>query len=197
MIWWRPIYFKLVCTILISEVPLVYSAFRMSGYMPSQVSYYIASALLATAMCISTKYTHCIIIFQICQHWVRQCFWNFLDWPEVCLYLTTCTLLGADYQVCGWEALWWGIAWISEPGEYHIVLQCDTLPYCPLAYIHSMYDAKGNSFKTSPSSNLQRELTCIIFPLLLMELYQWEHFYAKPGYSHPLSGVADPTGNGL
>ena len=47
------------CTILISEVPL---AFRMSGYTPSQVSYYIASALLATAMYINTKYTHCIII---------------------------------------------------------------------------------------------------------------------------------------
>ena len=63
---------------------------------------------------------HVLIIHsQICQHWVRQCFWNFLDWPEVCLYLTTCTLLGADYQVCRWEALWWGIAWISEPGEYH------------------------------------------------------------------------------
>ena len=38
-----------------SEVPLVYSAFRMSGYTPSQVSYYIASALLATAMHIQVQ----------------------------------------------------------------------------------------------------------------------------------------------
>ena len=35
---------------------------------------------------------------QICLHWVRQCFWNFLDWPEICLYLTTCIVMGTDYQ---------------------------------------------------------------------------------------------------
>ena len=36
---------------------------------------------------------------QICQHWVRQCFWNFLNWNEICLYLATCVAMGPDYQV--------------------------------------------------------------------------------------------------
>ena len=92
-----------------SEVPLVYSAFRMSGYTPSQVSYYTHSFCNVGCSYVYTSagtYTkHVLIHSQICQHWVRQCFWNFLDWPEVCLYLTTCTLLGADYQVCGWKAV--------------------------------------------------------------------------------------------
>lgn len=57
--------------ILMAEVPLVYSAFRMSGYTPSQ----------------------------ICQHWLRQCFWNYLDWEEICLYVCTCLTMGIDYQV--------------------------------------------------------------------------------------------------
>lgn len=57
--------------ILMAEVPLVYSAFRMSGYTPSQ----------------------------ICQHWLRQCFWNYLDWEEICLYICTCLTMGIDYQV--------------------------------------------------------------------------------------------------
>ncbi|KAG8588269.1 hypothetical protein GDO81_005927 [Engystomops pustulosus] len=70
----HPIYF---CTthyvemLMKSEVPLVFSAFRMSGFTPSQ----------------------------ICQHWLNQCFWNYLDWGEICHYLGVCILLGADYQV--------------------------------------------------------------------------------------------------
>ncbi|XP_074617585.1 protein broad-minded-like isoform X1 [Acropora palmata] len=57
--------------VLEAEVPLVFSAFRMSGYTPSQ----------------------------ICQHWLRQCFWNYLDWEEICLYISTCLTMGIDYQV--------------------------------------------------------------------------------------------------
>uniref|UniRef100_A0A1X7VFX6 Uncharacterized protein n=2 Tax=Amphimedon queenslandica TaxID=400682 RepID=A0A1X7VFX6_AMPQE len=57
--------------IIQAELPLVYSAFRLSGYTPSQV----------------------------CQDWLGQCFLNYLDWPEICLYLINCILLGADYQV--------------------------------------------------------------------------------------------------
>lgn len=53
------------------EVPLVHSAFRISGFTPSQM----------------------------CVHWLTQCFWNYLDWPEICHYLCACVLLGADYQV--------------------------------------------------------------------------------------------------
>ena len=36
---------------------------------------------------------------QICQHWLRQCFWNYLDWDEICLYICTCLTMGIDYQV--------------------------------------------------------------------------------------------------
>ena len=57
--------------ILQAEVGHVYSAFRMSGYSPGQ----------------------------ICQQWLRQCFWNYLDWQEICHYICMCLVLGADYQV--------------------------------------------------------------------------------------------------
>lgn len=57
--------------LLKAEVPLVHSAFRMSGFTPSQ----------------------------ICLQWLNQCFWNYLDWPQVCHYVSTCVLMGPDYQV--------------------------------------------------------------------------------------------------
>ncbi|XP_029318719.1 LOW QUALITY PROTEIN: protein broad-minded [Cottoperca gobio] len=53
------------------EVPLVHSAFRMSGFTPSQM----------------------------CLHWLTQCFWNYLDWTEICHYVSTCVVMGPDYQV--------------------------------------------------------------------------------------------------
>ncbi|KAG9347494.1 hypothetical protein JZ751_005061 [Albula glossodonta] len=49
--------------LLKAEAPLVFSAFRMSGFTPS------------------------------------QCFWNYLDWPEICHYIATCVVMGPDYQV--------------------------------------------------------------------------------------------------
>ncbi|XP_068433515.1 protein broad-minded isoform X2 [Clinocottus analis] len=57
--------------LLKAEVPLVHSAFRMSGFTPSQM----------------------------CLHWLTQCFWNYLDWTEICHYLSTCVVMGPDYQV--------------------------------------------------------------------------------------------------
>ncbi|XP_029352515.1 protein broad-minded [Echeneis naucrates] len=57
--------------LLKAEVPLVHSAFRMSGFTPSQM----------------------------CLHWLTQCFWNYLDWTEICHYVSTCVLMGPDYQV--------------------------------------------------------------------------------------------------
>ncbi|XP_038070180.1 protein broad-minded-like [Patiria miniata] len=57
--------------ILQTEVPHVYSAFRMSGYTPSQ----------------------------ICQQWLCQCFLNYLDWPDISHYIALCIIMGADYQV--------------------------------------------------------------------------------------------------
>ncbi|XP_071784786.1 protein broad-minded-like isoform X1 [Asterias amurensis] len=57
--------------ILQTEVPHVYTAFRMSGYTPSQ----------------------------ICQQWLRQCFWNYLDWTDISQYIALCIVMGVDYQV--------------------------------------------------------------------------------------------------
>ncbi|XP_055391021.1 protein broad-minded isoform X2 [Bubalus kerabau] len=35
----------------------------------------------------------------ICMQWITQCFWNYLDWIEICHYIATCVFLGPDYQV--------------------------------------------------------------------------------------------------
>ncbi|RXN05836.1 broad-minded [Labeo rohita] len=35
----------------------------------------------------------------ICIQWLGQCFWNYLDWPEICHYVATCVIMGPDYQV--------------------------------------------------------------------------------------------------
>uniref|UniRef100_A0A4W5R0K6 Protein broad-minded n=2 Tax=Hucho hucho TaxID=62062 RepID=A0A4W5R0K6_9TELE len=53
------------------EVPLVFSTFRMTGFTHSQM----------------------------CLHWLGQCFWNYLDWPEICHYVSTCVVMRPDYQV--------------------------------------------------------------------------------------------------
>ncbi|XP_030628390.1 protein broad-minded [Chanos chanos] len=58
-------------TLLKAEVPLVCSAFRMSGFTASQM----------------------------CVQWLGQCFWNYLDWPDICHYMSTCIIMGPDYQV--------------------------------------------------------------------------------------------------
>ncbi|XP_068933050.1 protein broad-minded isoform X2 [Petaurus breviceps papuanus] len=70
----HPIYFcgaHYIEMLLKTEVPLVFSAFHMSGFTPSQ----------------------------ICQQWISQCFWNYLDWIEICHYIATCVFLGPDYQI--------------------------------------------------------------------------------------------------
>lgn len=56
--------------ILKIELPLIFSAFRMSGLAPSQ----------------------------ICSQWLKQCFWNYLDWPDIVTYLCVCIIFGVDYQ---------------------------------------------------------------------------------------------------
>ncbi|KFM14108.1 Protein broad-minded, partial [Aptenodytes forsteri] len=54
-----------------AELPLVFSAFHMSGFTPSQ----------------------------ICLQWITQCFWNYMDWSEICHYIAICIFLGPDYQI--------------------------------------------------------------------------------------------------
>ena len=56
--------------ILKIELPLIFSAFRMSGLAPSQ----------------------------ICSHWLKQCFWNYLDWSDIVTYLSISIIFGVDYQ---------------------------------------------------------------------------------------------------
>ncbi|XP_056150177.1 protein broad-minded [Lampris incognitus] len=68
-IYWCTAHF--VEMLLKAEVPLVHSAFRMSGFTPSQM----------------------------CLQWLGQCFWNYLDWQEICHYISTCVVMGPDYQV--------------------------------------------------------------------------------------------------
>ncbi|XP_036358101.1 protein broad-minded [Octopus sinensis] len=53
------------------ELPLVAAAFTMSGFSS----------------------------IQVCQQWLQQCFWNYLDWSDIVHYICTCCVLGADYQI--------------------------------------------------------------------------------------------------
>ncbi|NXP09457.1 BROMI protein, partial [Thinocorus orbignyianus] len=57
--------------LLKAELPLVFAAFHMSGFTPSQ----------------------------ICLQWITQCFWNYMDWSEICHYIAMCIFLGPDYQI--------------------------------------------------------------------------------------------------
>ncbi|XP_071293873.1 protein broad-minded isoform X2 [Agelaius tricolor] len=70
----HPVYFcsaHHVEMLLKAELPLVCSAFQMSGFTPSQ----------------------------ICLQWITQCFWNYMDWSEICHYIAICIFLGPDYQI--------------------------------------------------------------------------------------------------
>ncbi|XP_021150133.2 protein broad-minded isoform X1 [Columba livia] len=70
----HPVYFcsgHYIEMLLKAELPLVSSAFHMSGFTPSQ----------------------------ICLQWITQCFWNYMDWSEICHYIATCIFLGPDYQI--------------------------------------------------------------------------------------------------
>ncbi|NWX90911.1 BROMI protein, partial [Nothoprocta pentlandii] len=70
----HPVYFcsaHYLEMVLKAEVPLVFSAFHISGFPPSQ----------------------------ICLQWITQCFWNYMDWIEICHYIATCIFLGPDYQI--------------------------------------------------------------------------------------------------
>ncbi|NXE31944.1 BROMI protein, partial [Ptilorrhoa leucosticta] len=70
----HPVYFcsaHHIEMLLKAELPLVCSAFHMSGFTPSQ----------------------------ICLQWITQCFWNYMDWSEICHYIAICIFLGPDYQI--------------------------------------------------------------------------------------------------
>lgn len=35
---------------------------------------------------------------QICSHWLKQFFWNYLDWPDIVMFINQCLVFGVDYQ---------------------------------------------------------------------------------------------------
>ncbi|KAI8803521.1 broad-minded protein-domain-containing protein, partial [Cladochytrium replicatum] len=57
--------------ILEEELPSVSSAFTLAGCTPSQIT----------------------------QRWLRECFWNVLDFPDVCRYILLSLFCGVDYQI--------------------------------------------------------------------------------------------------
>ncbi|ORY51889.1 hypothetical protein BCR33DRAFT_712091 [Rhizoclosmatium globosum] len=57
--------------ILEAELPHIFSAFTLSGCTPSQIS----------------------------SRWIRECFWNVLDFPEIANYICNTLVFGVDYQV--------------------------------------------------------------------------------------------------
>ncbi|XP_075354763.1 protein broad-minded isoform X2 [Mycteria americana] len=70
----HPVYFcsaHHIEMLLKAELPLVFSAFHMAGFTSSQ----------------------------ICLQWITQCFWNYMDWSEICHYIAICIFLGPDYQI--------------------------------------------------------------------------------------------------
>ena len=56
--------------ILKIELPFIFSAFRMSGLAPSQ----------------------------ICSHWLKQLFWNYLNFSDIVMFVNICLVLGVDYM---------------------------------------------------------------------------------------------------
>ncbi|KAJ3111858.1 hypothetical protein HDU96_005284 [Phlyctochytrium bullatum] len=57
--------------ILGEEFPILFSAFTLSGCTPSQIT----------------------------QRWMRECFWNVLDFPEIINYFTFNLVAGIDYHI--------------------------------------------------------------------------------------------------
>ncbi|GAB1295116.1 Protein broad-minded [Apodemus speciosus] len=119
----HPIYFcsaHYIEMLLKAEVPLVFSAFHMSGFAPSQetrnrVSLYspgcprthsvdqagleLRNSLASASQVLGLKACTATGGLSICLQWITQCFWNYLDWIEICHYIATCVVLGPDYQV--------------------------------------------------------------------------------------------------
>ncbi|XP_076320319.1 protein broad-minded-like [Tachypleus tridentatus] len=49
--------------------PTIYNAFQMNGVLPSMIFH----------------------------HWLGQCYWNYLDWPEICRWVSLLLLWGGDF----------------------------------------------------------------------------------------------------
>ncbi|XP_014674990.1 PREDICTED: protein broad-minded-like isoform X2 [Priapulus caudatus] len=87
-------------------------AAHKSAYLPRSVAqnglhpvYFITGhwveLLLATELSVvhAAFSVNGISAAQLCYHWMSQCFWNYLDWKEICQYISLCLLLNIDYQV--------------------------------------------------------------------------------------------------
>ncbi|CAK7301620.1 Protein broad-minded [Vulpes lagopus] len=110
----HPVYFcstHYIEMLLKVEVPLVFSAFHMSGFAPSQRRRNLCrDSQRKTMKSIEDchlqgkergpcQYLDLGFLHLICLLWITQCFWNYLDWIEICHYIATCVFLGPDYQV--------------------------------------------------------------------------------------------------
>ena len=64
------------------------------------VSYLLSAAFKKSKWLYQLSNDLTFIFFSyICMQWITQCFWNYLDWIEICHYIATCVFLGPDYQV--------------------------------------------------------------------------------------------------
>ncbi|KAJ3276613.1 hypothetical protein HDV01_004146 [Terramyces sp. JEL0728] len=92
------------------ELPKVSSAFTLSGCTPTQMV----------------------------QQWIRELFWNFLDFSEIQNFILTCLLYGIDYQV------YFCVALIRHCKELLLAAARDEV------FIHKIHDPKLSlGFKTS------------------------------------------------
>nr|CAD7196040.1 unnamed protein product [Timema douglasi] len=49
--------------------------------------------------CFAALQTSGVSWWLVCRRWIRQCFWNVLDWQQICHWLVLCSLESPDYIV--------------------------------------------------------------------------------------------------
>ncbi|KAJ3324109.1 hypothetical protein HDV06_000650 [Boothiomyces sp. JEL0866] len=117
------------------ELPKVSSAFTLSGCTPTQMV----------------------------QQWVRELFWNFLDFSEIQNFVLTCLLYGIDYQV------YYCVALIRHCKELLLAAARDEV------FIHTIHDPKLSvGFKTAdylPFMNQLKERHREMAPAIV-DIYQ-------------------------
>lgn len=67
--------------------------------MPCVTGYYFLICKCCLLFLLNELLPPPFFFFKICLQWITQCFWNYLDWIEICHYIATCVVLGPDYQV--------------------------------------------------------------------------------------------------
>ena len=67
---------------------------------------------------------------QICLLWLQQCFLNYLDFPEIVLYISCVFVMGVDYQVYFLVSLFKHLRWeiMLQSQESNLLLFLRTSP---------------------------------------------------------------------